>query len=59
MKVSVIIPAYNAEKYLIETLESVVRQTLDDYEIIVVNDGSKDNTINILREYEKKYSSLY
>lgn len=58
MKVSVIIPAYNAEKYLVETLESVVHQTLDDYEIIVVNDGSKDNTINILREYEDKYPNL-
>lgn len=58
MKVSVIIPAYNAEKYLIETLESVVHQTLDDYEIIVVNDGSKDNTLNILREYEEKYPNF-
>ena len=54
MKVSVIIPAYNAEKYLVETLESVVNQTLDEYEIIVINDGSKDNTLNILRDYEKK-----
>lgn len=58
MKVSVIIPAYNAEKYLVETLESVVHQTLDEYEVIVVNDGSKDNTINILREYEEKYPNF-
>ena len=53
MKVSVIIPAYNAEEFLVETLESIVNQTLDDFEVIVVNDGSKDSTIDILREYEK------
>lgn len=58
MKVSVIIPAYNAEKYLVETLESVVHQTLDDYEVIVVNDGSKDGTIDILRKYEEKYPNF-
>ena len=44
MKISVIIAAYNAEKYLVETLQSVVNQTLDDYEIITINDGSKDGT---------------
>lgn len=55
MKVSVIIPAYNAEEFLVETLESIVNQTLDDFEVIVVNDGSKDSTIDILREYEKNY----
>lgn len=58
MKVTVIIPAYNAEKYLVETLESVVNQTLDDYEVIVVNDGSKDSTLDILRGYEEKYPNL-
>lgn len=58
MKISVIIPAYNAEKYLVETLESIINQTLDDYEVIVVNDGSQDNTINILREYENNYANF-
>lgn len=58
MKVSVIIAAYNAEKYLVETLQSVVNQTLDDYEIITINDGSKDNTLKILREYEEKYPNF-
>ena len=52
MKVSVIIAAYNAEKYLVETLQSVVNQKLDDYEIITINDGSKDGTLDILKEYE-------
>ena len=46
MKVSVIVAAYNAEKYVTETMESLANQSIDDYEIIVVNDGSKDHTIN-------------
>lgn len=58
MKVSVIVAAYNAEKYVAETLESLANQTIDDYEILVVNDGSTDNTIRILREYEKQYSHI-
>jgi len=43
-KVSVVIPAYNAMPYLPETLESVLRQTYHDFEVVVVNDGSSDNT---------------
>ena len=50
-KVSVIIPVYNAEKYLRECLDSVVNQTLKDIEIICVNDGSTDNSLKILEEY--------
>lgn len=58
MKVSVIIAAYNAEKYLEETLDSVTHQTLDAYEIIVVNDGSTDRTGEILENYRAEYKSL-
>lgn len=58
-KVTVIIAAYNAEQYLKETLESIVNQTLDDYEIIVVNDGSVDGTGDILREYEEKHEFFH
>ena len=58
VKVSVIVAAYNAEKYVTETLESIANQTLDDYEIIVVNDGSTDHTIDILREYESEYDNM-
>ena len=50
-KVSVIIPIYNAEKYLRECLDSVVNQTLIDIEIICVNDGSTDSSLRILEEY--------
>ena len=58
MKLSVIIAAYNAETYLEETLDSVTNQTLDDYEVIVVNDGSSDRTLEILENYQKKSSIL-
>ena len=58
MKISVIMAAYNAALYLEETLEGILNQTIDDYEVIVINDGSKDNTLEILRAYEKRYSIL-
>ena len=53
-KVSVIIPVYNVEKYLRQCLDSVVNQTLQDIEIICVNDGSTDNSAQILEEYRFK-----
>jgi len=53
-KISVIIPVYNVEKYLRQCLDSVVNQTLKDIEIICVNDGSTDNSQQILEEYAKK-----
>lgn len=52
--VSVIIPAYNIEKYISQTIESVIGQTYKDLEIIIVNDGSTDNTDKIIQEYAKK-----
>lgn len=54
-KVSVIVPVYNTEKYLVRCLESLVNQTLNDIEIIVIEDKSPDNSSVILKEYEKKY----
>ena len=57
-KVSVIIPVYNTEKYLRQCLDSVVNQTLRDIEIICVDDGSTDGSIEILREYEQKDSRV-
>lgn len=53
-KVSVIIPVYNVEKYLARCLDSVINQTLKDIEIICVNDGSTDNSAQILEEYAQK-----
>ncbi|KZX10224.1 glycosyltransferase family 2 protein [Methanobrevibacter oralis] len=53
VKVSVVVPVYNVEKYLEECLDSIVNQTLEDIEIICVNDGSTDNSLDILNRYAK------
>ena len=58
MKVSVVIPTYNAEKYLRECIESVLAQTYKQIEIIAVNDGSTDNSLKILEEYSDKIKIL-
>lgn len=55
MKVSVIVPVYNVEKYLRKCLGSLVSQTLQDIEIIVVNDGSGDHSQEIIEEFSEKY----
>jgi len=54
IKVSVVMPVYNVEKYLANTLDSLLKQTMKDFEIICINDGSKDRSLDILHEYEKK-----
>ena len=51
MKISVIIPVYNVEKYIRQCLESVINQTYKNLEIIIVNDGTKDNSMKIVEEY--------
>jgi len=56
--VSVIIPVYNAEKYLHECLNSVIKQTLHNIEIICINDGSTDKSLAILNEYKQKDNRL-
>lgn len=58
VKVSVIIPVYNVEKYLEECLESVVNQTLSDIEIICIDDGSADKSFEILQQYAEKDSRI-
>lgn len=54
-KISIIIPVYNTEKYLKKCLNSVINQTYQNIEIIIVNDGSPDNSDKIIRDFQKKY----
>lgn len=58
-KISVIIPAYNVEKYIDQCLSSLRDQTLEDIEIVVVDDGSTDYTINIIKNYCEKDSRFF
>ncbi len=53
-KVSIIVPVYNVENYLDRCLDSLINQSFDDIEIICINDGSTDNSLSILKDYEKK-----
>jgi glycosyltransferase involved in cell wall biosynthesis len=50
--ISIIMPAFNAEKYIESAIESVLNQTFDDWELIIINDGSYDNTEKIIRRYK-------
>ena len=56
--VSIVVPVCNVEKFLGECLDSVINQTLKEIEIICVDDGSTDHSLEILREYEKKDSRI-
>lgn len=57
-KVSIVVPVYNVEKYLSKCLNCLVNQTLDDFEVIVVNDGSPDNSQSIIDSYAEKYPDI-
>ena len=57
-KISVVVPVYNVEKYLKECIDSIINQTLEDIEIICVNDGSTDSSLEILNDYAKKDSRI-
>ncbi len=58
INISVIMPVFNAESYLCEAIESILRQTYKDFEFIIVNDGSTDNSKSIIEEYSKKDSRI-
>ena len=55
VKISVIVPVYNVERYLPACMDSLVNQTMEDIEIIAVNDGSPDNSLAILEDYQERY----
>ncbi len=58
-KISIIIPVYNVEKYLCECLDSILNQTFQDFEIICVDDGSTDETLEILKNYKNKDERVF
>ncbi len=57
-KISFVVPVYKSEKYIRRCLDSLVKQSLEDIQIVCVNDGSPDNSLSILKEYESKYSNI-
>ena len=57
--ISIVIPIYNAERYLAECLASLARQTFRDFEVIAVNDGSADGSLALLRRAEKELSLIH
>ena len=54
MKFSIIVPTYNREKYIIKCIDSVLDQTYDNFEVIIIDDGSTDNTENLVKKYQDK-----
>lgn len=58
IKYSFIVPVYNTKKYLKKCLDSLIKQTFKDFEIIIVNDGSTDESLEIIEKYENKYSNI-
>lgn len=57
-KVTMVIPVYNSEKFIVRCLDSVLNQTYKDVDILVINDGSKDDSQKIIDEYAKKYKNI-
>lgn len=58
VKISIIVPVYNSEKYLSRCIDSILNQTMKDFELILINDGSTDNSLSILKNYELKDSRI-
>lgn len=59
MKISIIMGVYNCEDTLPEAIDSIIQQTYKDWELIICDDGSKDNTLSIAKEYEKQYENIH
>jgi len=56
--ITVILPVFNGEKYLVEAIESILNQTYENFEFIIINDGSKDGTLEIIEKYKKQDSRI-
>ncbi|SDI32887.1 glycosyltransferase [Proteiniclasticum ruminis] len=57
--VSIVVPVYNTEKYLKRCIDSIIDQTFDNYEVILINDGSTDSSLDILKEYADEYDNFF
>lgn len=58
MKISIVVPVYNVQEYLPKCLDSLINQKYDDFEIVCVDDGSNDNSLQVLKSYEEKYGDI-
>ncbi|MDA0177895.1 glycosyltransferase family 2 protein [Mesoflavibacter profundi] len=56
--VSIITPMYNSEKFILKTIESVINQTYSNWELLLIDDGSTDNTIQIVEDFKQKYTNI-
>ena len=59
IKISVVIPTYNSSAYICKTLESVYKQTKLPYEIVIVDDGSKDQTVTVIQKYIRQHVKVF
>ena len=57
--VSIILPVFNAERFLPQCLDSILRQTYQEWDLIAVDDGSKDGSMEILKSYEKRDNRIH
>ena len=57
--ISVIIPTYNSERYIMDCLNSIFNSTYTNYEVIIVDDGSNDNTINLIKNIKNRNIKIY
>ena len=57
--ISIVVPVYNAEKYIGTCINSVLEQTYNNFELLLINDGSKDNTLEVLKRYEDARVKVY
>ena len=58
MKISIVVPVYNVEKYLDRCIKSLLNQSIEEYEILLIDDGSKDNSGKMCDEYQRRDSRI-
>ena len=58
-KISILLATYNGEKYINEQIDSIINQSNQDWKLIIHDDNSTDNTVNIIRKYTKRYPFIF